>query len=118
MHMQITYSLSNAIRTYRKGEKCKKPSNKIPHQILDHASTNLYLSFISAARIQYDIFYNPWAQRTSYPHHGNGSYKQNTSVCVQKNLKKIRLTRAHICNTAKKITDTKKVYRKLQYELL
>lgn len=46
----------------------KKTYLHIPHQIFECRSTNTirisYLSFISTARIQYDIFYNPRAQRT------------------------------------------------------
>lgn len=40
-----------------------------------------------------------------------------TSVCG-KNWKKVRLTRTHVQRSAEKITDTKKLHRKLEYELL
>lgn len=54
-----------------------------------------YLSFISEARIQYDIFYNPQAQRTGvHPTHPNPHTNTTTSVCIKK-LEKITLTRTH-----------------------
>lgn len=83
-------------------------------------NTYSYLSFISAARIQYDIFYNPRAQRTGvHPHTSKRPHTNKPYRCTSnKNSKKITLTRAHTRNTAKKITDTKKVLRKLLYELL
>lgn len=47
-----------------------------------------YLSFISEARIQYDIFYNPQAQRTGvHPHTFKLHANTPTLVCVIKTWK-------------------------------
>lgn len=63
------------------------------------------------------FFTNPRAQRTGgHPHSDDPVY---TRLCERsENLKKILLTYAHYRALAEKITDTKKVYPKLLYQLL
>lgn len=99
----------------------KKTYLHIPHQIFECRSTNTIRIYHSLAQLESNttFFTIPGhKERASSPHKQISPYKQNAPVCIKKNLKKITLTRAHTCNVTKKITDTKKVYRKLQYELL
>lgn len=99
----------------------KKTYLHIPHQIFECRSTNTIRIYHSLAQLESNttFFTIPgYKERAFSPHRQTAAYKQSALVCVEKNLKKITLTRAHWRNSTKKITDTKKVYRKLQYQLL
>lgn len=99
----------------------KKTYLHIPHQIFECRSTNTIRIYHSLAQLESNttFFTIPGHKERAFsPHRQISAYKQSARVCVEKNLKKITLTRAHRCNSTKKITDTKKVYRKLQYQLL
>lgn len=121
MHRKIR--IQSEISIFKKStDVCtKKTYLHIPHQIFECRSTNTIRIYHSLAQLESNttFFTIPGhKERASSPHKQIWPYKQSALVCVEKNLKKIRLTRAHIRNATKKITDTKKVYRKLQYELL
>lgn len=101
----------------------KKTYLHISHQIFEATcrSTNTNRIYHSLAQLEPNttFFTIPGHKERAYTPTLPNKPIQTCSACVcQKNLKKIQLTCAHRENSAKKITDTKKVYRKLQYELL
>lgn len=64
------------------------PTSHLRANVCWRTEEHSYLSFISEARIQYDIFYNPQAQRTGgHPHTSKPHTNTASLVCVIKTWK-------------------------------